>query len=295
MPTSAISLTFSDTERQLGGALLKFAEETDRIEGYTEAHAAFIARLAEMLGAQCGLHGSDLTAVKLAALAHDLGERVMKRGYLLHPGALAWEEQLDLWRHPILGEQAAAQRGLSRQAQLLIRWHHEWWNGGGYPDALTGEAIPLGARIIRLVDTFGALVADRPYRPALDEEAARRIIADQAGIEFDPRVVQAFLALPLILEKPRYEAFEKPYYETPVDQFQVPLPASLDEFQAPPQPPQPSQMDELQALPTQIEPPQTESAPIEPPPIESPPMEPRLPETELHAPDSELQAPNSEL
>jgi HD-GYP domain-containing protein (c-di-GMP phosphodiesterase class II) len=207
MPVQTASLIFTEAEQALGHQLLKLAEETDRIEGYREAHAVFIAQLAEMLAELCGLRGSDLTAVKFAALAHDLGERVMKREYLQHPGALTWDERLDLWRHPILGEQAAAQRGLSRQAQLLIRWHHEWWNGFGYPDALAGEAIPLGARIIRVADSYSALIADRPYRQRLDEEAVQQIIADQAGLEFDPHVVQAILDLPIVKERVRSPEF----------------------------------------------------------------------------------------
>jgi HD-GYP domain-containing protein (c-di-GMP phosphodiesterase class II) len=190
------------TDNESATQLIRLAEETDKIEGYRAPHATFMARLAESLGAELGLHGPDLTALKFAALAHDLGERVMKRDYIERNGELTWEERLDLWRHPILGEQAAAQRGLSRQAQLLIRWHHEWWNGSGYPDALAGEAIPLGARILRLVDTYSALLNDRPWRSrAVDahegdlEKSTQQLIADYAGIEFDPRVVQAFLHL----------------------------------------------------------------------------------------------------
>jgi len=189
------SLALSEADRALGDQLLKLAGEIDSAEGYTEPHAAFIAPLAEALGGQFGLRGSDLAALKFAALAHDLGERVMKRGYLQRAGELTWDERLDLWRHPILGEQAAAQRGLPRQSQLLIRWHHEWWNGLGYPDALAGEAIPVGARIIRVVDSYSALIMDRPYRSRLGEDEAQQVIADQAGIELDPRVVQTFLNL----------------------------------------------------------------------------------------------------
>jgi HD-GYP domain-containing protein (c-di-GMP phosphodiesterase class II) len=227
MQTQEMSLIFSDAEQSLGHQLLKLAEETDRIEGYTEPHAAVIARWAERLGERCGLRGGDLTAVKFAALAHDLGERVMKRDYLQHPGQLAWDERLDLWRHPILGEQAAAQRGLSRQAQLLIRWHHEWWNGFGYPDALAGEAIPLGARIIRLVDSYCALVVERPYRPRFDEEAARQFLADQAGLEFDPRVAQAFLEL--LAENPAARRAES---EAPSESFELEGLATFSEPQA---------------------------------------------------------------
>jgi HD-GYP domain-containing protein (c-di-GMP phosphodiesterase class II) len=78
---------------------------------------------------------------------------------------------------------------------LLIRWHHEWWNGRGYPDNLAGAASPLGARILRVVDTYSALISDRPYREPFDDAVAQQIIADNAGIEFDPRVVKAFLEL----------------------------------------------------------------------------------------------------
>jgi hypothetical protein len=151
--------------------------------------------MSEKIGAQMGLHGADLTALKFAALMHDLGARAMKRNYLLRPSVLSWEETLDLWRHPILGEQAAGELKLSRQTQLLIRWHHEWWNGGGYPDGLAGEAIPLGARVLRAVDSYFALISNRPHRQRFDRLEAEQIIADLAGIEFDPQVVKLLLQI----------------------------------------------------------------------------------------------------
>jgi HD domain-containing protein len=186
-------LTFDEEERSLGGRLLKVAIEIDRVEGYSEPHAIAIAWTAEKVGARMGLHGVDLTALKFAALAHDLGERAMKRDYLLRPRALSWDETLDLWRHPILGEQAAGELKLPRHSQLLIRWHHEWWNGGGYPDGLAGKAIPLGARILRAVDSYFALISDRPHRRRFDRVETEQIIADLAGIEFDPQVVKVLL------------------------------------------------------------------------------------------------------
>src|SRR5215468_5629311 len=186
-------LAFSEAERTLGDRLLKIALEIDRVEGYSEPHAIAIARMVEKIGARMGLHGVDLTALKFAALAHDLGERAMKRNYLLRPSALSWEETLDLWRHPILGEQAAGELKLSRQTQLLIRWHHEWWNGGGYPDGLAGEAIPVGARILRAVDSYYSFISSRPHRQRFDRTEAEQIVADLAGIEFDPQVVKLLL------------------------------------------------------------------------------------------------------
>jgi HD domain len=195
MQTQPAILKLSEAERPLGDRLLKIAVEIDRIEGYSEPHSVMIARLAERLGSLMGLHGTDLTALKYAALLHDIGERVMKRNYLLRPDDLTWEETLDLWRHPILGEQAAGELKLARQVQLLIRWHHEWWNGLGYPDGLAGETIPLGARILRAVDSYCALVSRRPHRRRFDALEAEQIIADLAGIEFDPQVAKKLVAL----------------------------------------------------------------------------------------------------
>ena len=96
----------------------------------------------------------------------------------------------------MIGEQETAKLGLPRGVQLIVRWHHEWWNGSGYPDGLDAEQIPLAARILRLADTYAALTASRPYRVAASSEDARKYLIEWAGIEFDPAVVKAFLALP---------------------------------------------------------------------------------------------------
>jgi HD-GYP domain-containing protein (c-di-GMP phosphodiesterase class II) len=102
---------------------------------------------------------------------------------------------VDLSRHPVLGEREASRVGADRASQLLVRWHHEWWNGGGYPDALRREEIPLAARILRLADSYAALTDARPFRAAMTEEDARHVLIDGAGIEFDPGVVNVFLSL----------------------------------------------------------------------------------------------------
>jgi HD-GYP domain-containing protein (c-di-GMP phosphodiesterase class II) len=131
----------------------------------------------------------------MAARMHDLGEVAMERDYIQRASSLTPDERLDLERHPVIGEQEAARASADRDVQLLVRWHHEWWNGAGYPDALRQDEIPLAARILRVADSYAALTDARPYRPALTEEAARREIIQRAGIEFDPSVVNALLAL----------------------------------------------------------------------------------------------------
>ena len=102
--------------------------------------------------------------------------------------------------------------GADRAAQLLVRWHHEWWNGAGYPDALRREETPLAARILRVADTYAALTDARPYHAAWSEERARREIEDRAGIEFDPAVVSMFLSMDPL---PEMASYARPFGEEP--------------------------------------------------------------------------------
>ena len=173
----------------------KIARQTDEIELYPHPHAERIATLASEIAKVFSLGSKDLQSLRAAALLHDLGESAMDREYLKRVGPLTAEERLDLERHPIIGEQEAANTGGDRAAQLIIRWHHEWWNGGGYPDALRREEIPLAARILRVADSYAAMTDARPFRAAMSKEKARAHMAEWAAIEFDPRVVDALLSL----------------------------------------------------------------------------------------------------
>lgn len=185
----------SEKERDAREAYLQLAAAADRFERYTNPHAARIAAICDRIAQAFHLGGQDRRSLRRAAYMHDLGEVAMERDYIQRAGKLTAEERLDLERHPVIGEQEAARASADRAVQLLVRWHHEWWNGAGYPDALHHEEIPLPARIIRVADSYAALTDDRPYRKALSEEAARRELIKGAGIEFDPTVVSTLLAL----------------------------------------------------------------------------------------------------
>jgi len=173
--------------------LLGISTEMDEFEGYMHGHGLRIASIADAVGKSFNLAAHDRYFMQQAALVHDIGEVVMNRNYIKESRALTEAERIDMQRHPVIGEQETAKRGMSRGVQLLVRWHHEWWNGGGYPDALEGEQIPLAARILRISDTFAALTEDRPHRPAISVAEAKQYLTEWAGLEFDPKVVKAFL------------------------------------------------------------------------------------------------------
>src|SRR5262245_43645325 len=176
-------------------AFIQIAKTSDRFERYENPHATRIAGIADEIAKHFHLARHDRGSLQVAALLHDLGVVAMERNDIQRTDSPSDEDRLDLARHPIIGEREASRVGADRAAQLLVRWHHEWWNGQGYPDALRREEIPLAARILRVADSYAALTDDRPFRPSLSEEAARRELTNRAGIEFDPAVVSMFLSL----------------------------------------------------------------------------------------------------
>src|SRR6266852_45530 len=178
--------------------------EADEFECYPNPHAARIAVIADQLARSFNLGGRDRFSLRVAALAHDLGEVAMAREYIQRPGRLTEEERIDLARHPLIGEREASSAGADRGAQLLVRWHHESWNGSGYPDGLRFEQIPLGARILRVADAYAALTDARPYRSAYSESQAREHLLEWTGLDFDPGVVRALLSLEPVKELQSY-------------------------------------------------------------------------------------------
>ena len=197
----------SSRDREAREAYLQLAEAADEFEQYAHPHAVRIAAIADALGEAFHLAPQDRKVLRTAARMHDLGELAMEREYIKRAGSLTEEERIDLQRHPVIGEQEAARAGADRAVQLLVRWHHEWWNGGGYPDALTQTEIPFAARILRVADSYAALTDIRPYRPAMSEERARTLLAQRAGIEFDPAIVSAFFSLG---DRDELRSFAKP-------------------------------------------------------------------------------------
>ena len=203
-------------DKEAGEAFLDLAKTADRFERYDNPHAHRVAVIADELAMLFHLARHDRGSLQAAALLHDLGEVAMERDYIQAARPLTIEERLDLSRHPVIGEREASRVGADRAAQLLVRWHHEWWNGTGYPDALRREEIPLAARILRVADSYTALTDARPFRAAFTEEEARRELADRAGIEFDPAVVHVLLSLEPLPEMASFAKIGEEIPEEPV-------------------------------------------------------------------------------
>jgi len=190
-PFDAIETSQADVIEVFGDLSMR----ADEFEGYANAHATRIGAIADQLARSFHLGARDRFSLRVAALGHDLGEVAMRRDYMNRNGPLTDDERVDLARHPLLSERETAAAGADRGAQLLVRWHHEWWNGGGYPDCLRFEQIPLGARILRVADAYASLTDARPFRQAYSEKEAREHLLEWTGLQFDPRVVRALLAL----------------------------------------------------------------------------------------------------
>ena len=158
------------------------------------ARASAIAGLAVAVGRRLGLDGEALDEVARAAELHDLGKAALPATILDKPDALSRDEWAFVRRHPELGERLVNGAAAMRPIALIVRSAHERWDGTGYPDGLAGESIPLGARIVAVCAAFAAMTSDRAYRARLDAAGAARELRAAAGTQFDPAVVEAFLA-----------------------------------------------------------------------------------------------------
>jgi putative nucleotidyltransferase with HDIG domain len=162
-------------------------------DSYTADHAGSIAVLAVEVGREFGLDDEALRDLRYGAIFHDIGKIAIPDAVLNKPGPLTEGEWEIIKRHPIVGEKILAPVPFLEQVRRIVRHDHERWDGKGYPDGLRGRQIPIGARIVLVVDAFHSMTSDRPYRQAMSEESARLELRANAGTQFDPDVVEAAL------------------------------------------------------------------------------------------------------
>ena len=163
----------------------------------TSQHTERVGAMAADIGRRMGLSDESVALLREAAPLHDIGKLAIPDEVLLKPGRLTEEEQQLMQTHTTLGARLlfGSRSPALQLAGVVAESHHEWWDGNGYPQGLIGSDIPLVGRIVTVADVFDALTHDRPYKPAWPVEQAIALIRSSAGTQFDPRIVEAFLAL----------------------------------------------------------------------------------------------------
>jgi putative nucleotidyltransferase with HDIG domain len=161
----------------------------------TEGHTQRVTELTLDLARLIGVSDANLLNIRRGALLHDIGKMGVPDSILLKPGALTPEEWEIMRRHPVYAYEMLSPIAYLRQSMDIPRYHHEKWDGTGYPFGLKGEQIPLSARIFAVVDVWDALSTDRPYRPAWDKDRALEYIRQESGQHFDPQVVKIFVEM----------------------------------------------------------------------------------------------------
>ena len=171
------------------------ADVVDKRDPYTYRHSQEVAELAEGIARRMGLSLEEQEAIVLAARVHDLGKIGVRDAVLLKKGSLEPSEIKEMRKHPEIGAEILSRLPFYRRHRQLILYHQERYDGKGYPQGLRGEEIPLGARIIAVADAYQAMTSNRPYRAALSREQAIAELLAGKGTQFDPVVVDAFLAM----------------------------------------------------------------------------------------------------
>jgi HD-GYP domain-containing protein (c-di-GMP phosphodiesterase class II) len=174
-------------------AMATLVEVVELRDPYTAGHSRRVASMARAIALELGLTIEEADAIEDAGKVHDLGKVAIDPAVLLKPGKLTDAEWTEMKRHPVYGVEVLGRFESYRAGLPLVRGHHESWNGSGYPDGLRGTAIPPGARILAVADTWDALTSDRPYRPGMARERAIAILREGAGVQWDPAIVEALM------------------------------------------------------------------------------------------------------
>ncbi len=172
------------------------ATTIDAKDKYTKDHSSSVSRYSVALAKAINLPKKEVERIKLGALLHDIGKIGIPEDVLTKPSQLTDEEFKIIQQHPTIGVQKILEPNPSLHDLIpIVKYHHEQWNGKGYPEGLKGEEIPLAARIVAIADTYHALISDRPYRKGLSIEKACKILEEGAGIQWDKELIRQFVAI----------------------------------------------------------------------------------------------------
>ena len=162
---------------------------------YTRGHSARVTAIADAIARRLGWDDERLDLLQLGGPLHDVGKLAIPDDVLRKPGRLDDDELAQIREHPRLGARILLRLAAFRGALPYVLYHHERWDGTGYPTGRAGEQIPLEARVLAVADAFDAMTSDRPYRPALSLDEALAEVERCSGTQFDPEIVRIFLDL----------------------------------------------------------------------------------------------------
>ena len=181
------------SERSILEAIYSLAKSIELRDKRTREHCDRMVEYAERMARRVGMNEQEVDNVRRAAMLHDIGKLGISDAILLKPGKLTPEEYEAVKKHPVIGADIVSVAGFLKDIVPFILGHHERFDGSGYPRGLKGEEIPLGARILAVVDVYEALTSDRPYHKAISKEEAINILKSGAGSQFDSKIVDVFL------------------------------------------------------------------------------------------------------
>jgi putative nucleotidyltransferase with HDIG domain len=193
----ALGAALAETERTYDTTLQALSNALDVRDSETEGHSRRVVEYMELIIAQMPVAPAHLATLRRGALLHDIGKIGVPDNVLRKPAALSEAEWVLMKRHPEHGARIISKIPFLEDVSRIVRHHHERWDGKGYPDGIAGDAIPLGARIFAVADSFDAMTSDRPYRRAMSVKDARVEVARCRGTQFDPDIVDAFVRVPI--------------------------------------------------------------------------------------------------
>ena len=173
--------------------LLALSRAIESRDPHSSGHAHRVAVMAEVVAARLGWDEEDVEILRMGAALHDIGKLAIPERILRKPGPLDEDELAEIRRHPEEGARMVARHRSMQLVVPAVLYHHERWDGSGYPVGVEGEAIPAEARVLAVVDSFDAMTTDRSYRRALSEASAVAELERCAGTQFDPEIVRVFV------------------------------------------------------------------------------------------------------
>ena len=219
---------FTSLQEAYLATVRSLAAAVDAKDSYTRGHSDKVATYATMIAQRMILSHDQLTALEMAAYLHDIGKIGVPEGILLKPGRLSDEEMSQMRHHPLIGANILKPVAFPWAITPIVRHHHEYWDGNGYPAGLKGEEIPLLARILCVADSYEAMTADRPYRAGRSASEAAIELSSCAGSQFDPRVVEHMLAVIDELEHGGEALVREPAEEISVEEARAIFAALVD-------------------------------------------------------------------